>query len=150
MPRSRISVEDKQRLFEAWQRGEDYLDLARQLNINRQTAYRIVRRANQRNGRVAVPRGGRRHGIINDDLGNLFAEIVEDHPTFTLIQIRREARLRNPMLPPMSITTVARCLRNRLIVMKKVEDSPGQRNTSYKKTAVASMQNGFSMVLCAN
>ena len=133
MPRARISVENKHHLFEAWQRGEDYLDRARQLNINRHTAYGIVRRASQRNGRVVLPRGGRRHGIINEDLGNLLAEIVEDHPTYTLGQIRREALIRNPMLPPMSNTTVARCLNQRLIVIKKMEDAPGQRNTEATK-----------------
>ena len=51
MPRARISVADKQRLVDAHERGDDYVDLARQLGIQRGTAWAIVRRADQRDAR---------------------------------------------------------------------------------------------------
>ena len=45
MPRQRyqkISILDKERLRNAYFNGEDFLDIARILNINRTTAYSIV------------------------------------------------------------------------------------------------------------
>ena len=62
MPYQRISVEDKQRIVDAHERGEDYVALARQLNTKRTTAYAIIRRTQANGGRVALPRGGVRAG----------------------------------------------------------------------------------------
>ena len=43
MPYAKISEENKQRLFDAFRRGEDYVEVARVLGIKRDTAYRIIR-----------------------------------------------------------------------------------------------------------
>ena len=43
--RAVIGDEDKNRIYAAFNRGEDYLHFAEQLEIKRQTAYAIVRRA---------------------------------------------------------------------------------------------------------
>ena len=53
--RQKISIADKNRLTECFQRGDDYIDLARILGIKRGTAYSIVRRC-QQHGVVARPR----------------------------------------------------------------------------------------------
>ena len=44
LPYRRISVEDKHRLVDAHGRGEDYVQLARQMGIERTTAYAMIRR----------------------------------------------------------------------------------------------------------
>ena len=134
MPRARISVADKRRLVEAYERGEDYIDLARQLDIRRGTAWAIVRRAEAREGVVALPRGGRRRVIIDDEIRATLVAIVEEHPTYTLVQLNAELRARLPHKRHISTTSVARCLMNSLIVIKKVEDSPAERNTEATKT----------------
>ena len=46
--RAVIRAEDKQRIYDAFCRGEDYLQFAEQMGIKRQTAYAIVRRAEGR------------------------------------------------------------------------------------------------------
>ena len=52
---SKISENDKQRLFEAYQQGEDYIQLAKLLNIMGTTAYHIIKRAETNGGAVAKP-----------------------------------------------------------------------------------------------
>ena len=43
MTGNRTPVEDRRRLIEAHQRGDDFIALALQLGVNRTTAYSIVR-----------------------------------------------------------------------------------------------------------
>ena len=135
-----ISVLDKQRLLNAWEEGEDYQELARQLGIKRTTAWAIVNRAKKRDGVVALPRGGRRHQKRDNEIGDVLAAIVEEHPTFTLEQLKVELAVRLPQKPRLSTTTVARCLTGRLIVMKKMEDAPAERNSA----RVKAMRNDYA------
>ena len=92
MPYQRISVTDKERLYAAHQRGEDYIELAKQLGIKRSTAWAIVDRAQKRGGQVAIPRGGLRPTcqIVDDDLIRAAVAVVEEHPEYTLNQIIEE------------------------------------------------------------
>ncbi|GFO38692.1 hypothetical protein PoB_006519700 [Plakobranchus ocellatus] len=57
---SKICTADKTRIFQAYTRVEDYIQLARQIGIKRTTAYQIVCRALEHDGTVAFPRGGLR------------------------------------------------------------------------------------------
>lgn len=131
--RSRISDTDKRRLFEAAERGEDYIALANQLNILPNTAYAIVRRARLRGGQVVVPRGGHTHHKLDDDIGNALVAIVEEHPGFTLRQINQELQSRLPDKPHLSLTTLCRGLEGRFLVLKKFEDSVAERNSDQVK-----------------
>lgn len=126
---TQISETDKERLYQAWIQGDDYLQLADQLNIKRGTAWSIVNRAKNRDGRVSLPRGGRRHAKLDEEIGDALAVIVEENPTFTLNQIKTELQVRLPNKPTLSITSIARCLKGRLIVLKKMEDAPAERNS---------------------
>lgn len=137
---AKISDLDKERLLNAWKDGEDYQELARQLGIKRTTAWAIVNRANKRDGQVSLPRGGRRHHKIDDEIGDVLAAIVEEHPTFTLEQLKNELVVRLPDKPILSTTSVARCLTGRLIVLKKMEDAPHERNT----TRVKDLRNAYA------
>lgn len=126
---ARISDTDKERLYRAWLQGDDYLQLADQLKIKRGTAWSIVNRAKNREGRVSLPRGGRRNVKLDQEIGDVLSTIVEEHPTFTLNQIKVELHERLPNKPNLSITSIARCLTGRLIVLKKMEDAPVDRNS---------------------
>ena len=68
MPLARITVIDKQRLLNAYERGDDYFALADDLGIKRRSAYAIVRRVERRGGVVELPRGGRRHVKVDNDM----------------------------------------------------------------------------------
>lgn len=135
MPRSRISEEDKLRLVRAYNGGGDYLELARALGIKRGTAWAIVNRAMARDGAVVVPRGGRRRVKIDDDIQRCLCDVVGEHPTFTLLQLKAELEVQLPLKPHISTSTIARCLEGQLIVMKKMEDATQERNSESTKNS---------------
>lgn len=133
MPRSKILEEDKVRLVRVFNDGGDYLELANALGIKRGTAWAIVNRALVRNGVVSLPRGGRRRFKIDDDIRECLADIVEEHPTYTLSQLKAELEARLPAKPVVSTSTIARSLEAQLIVLKKMEDAPQERNSEVTK-----------------
>lgn len=131
----KISVLDKQRLVDAHNRGEDYVALARQLDIKRTTAYAIIRRAEENDGVVALPRGGARpqRRRVSPELAEAAVNIVEEHPEFTLDQINSELRTVLPAHAHIGRSTLSSMLHGELIVMKKLEDAPIQRNSEEVK-----------------
>ena len=94
MPYQRISVTDKTRLIEAYNREEDYHALATHLNIKRETAYAIIRRSILgRDGLVERARGGNRRALVDSVMTAKMVEIIESHPSFTLRQINRSLQI---------------------------------------------------------
>ncbi len=143
---------DKQRLFDAHNRGDDYVDLAQQMGIKRTTAYAIIRRAQQNDGKVALQCGGARmqRQLVTPELGNAAVEIVEQHPEYTLQQINRELRLALPHHAHIGRSTLSSMFHGQLIVVKKLEDAPQRRNDMAVKTARLNfaqwiMQDGVQM-----
>ena len=112
-------------------RGEDYVDLARQLGIKSSTAYSIIRRS------MEAPRrnswGGRRSAKLDDEMRRTLRDIVEEHPAFTVDQINYELRIRLPQKPQIQRTTVNSALIGQLLFLKKLEDAPAERNTERTK-----------------
>ena len=96
MPYQRVSVKDKHHLVDAHGRGEDYVQLARQMGIKRTTTYAIIRRAQENGGEVARPRGGARSQRMFVTPELTAAAIVEEHPECTLYQINSELLLLLP------------------------------------------------------
>ena len=129
--RAKISDEDKTRIVAAFERGDDCMQLAEQLGIKRSTAYAIIRRSHQ--PPPAGTWGGSRHKKVDEEMEAALTDIVGDHPTFTLDQIKRELRLRQPTKPTISRTTLVKALTGRLITMKKLEDAPLERNRDETK-----------------
>lgn len=135
MPYQRISINDKERLYAAHQRGEDYIEFARQLGIKRTTAWAIIDRAQKRGGVVTIPRGGLRPTcqIVNDEITRAAVAVVEEHPEYTLNQIIEDLHTQLPNQRRISRTTLCRILNSQLIVMKTLEDSPTERNSNLTK-----------------
>ena len=127
MPYARIAIEDKQRLIDCHRRGEDYIELARNLGINRKTAYSIIARFNA-TGVVARVRGGNRRPRTDDEMRQEVVRIVEEHSEYTLNQINDELRIRLPNKPHISKSSLCALLDGQLITVKKLEDAPQQRN----------------------
>ena len=109
MPRARISAEDKRRIIDAHNNGEDYEETARVLGIARGTAWSIISR-HQRTGVIARPRGGRRNVKVDQEMSQQRVQIVEERPEFTLNQIKRDLELALPMKPRISISTISKML----------------------------------------
>ena len=130
---SKISENDKQRLFEAYQQGEDYIQLAKLLNIKRTTAYHIIKRAETNGGAVAKPRGGVRHSKMTREMKNTIRDIVERHPDFTIRMINEELRRQLPQAPQVGRSTISSTLEGLMITLKKLEDVPAKRNAANTK-----------------
>ena len=127
MPRNRISNEDKQRIIDAHTNSEDYTETARLLGVNRITAWGIVRR-NQLYGHTNRPRGGPRNRKVDQEMIDHMVATIEDHSEYTLGQINTELRAALPNKPAVTESTVAKTLRNQLIVLKKMETVQQDRN----------------------
>ena len=122
----RIALVEKQRIYDAFLRHEDYVELAKQLGIKRTTAWAIINRAEKNAGQVARARGGVRPGSVKvtDNVIQAAVNITQEHPEFTLNQILAKLRDRLPNSPAIGRTTFANILSGQLIVLKKLEDSP--------------------------
>ena len=130
--RARVTDADKVRLVQAFERGEDYVDLAWLLGVKRSTAYTIIRRSQM------PPRannwGGEQKRKMDDEMMDMLVTIVEEHPPFTLNQINNELRIRLPNKPHVGRTTLMKGLGARLLILKKLEDAPEERNSERTKT----------------
>ncbi|GFO43115.1 hypothetical protein PoB_006962000 [Plakobranchus ocellatus] len=84
---AKINTDDKRRIYESYVRGEDYVDVARLLNVKRTTAYNIDKRAEQNHGQIERPRGGHRHAKVTDAMRAVVRAVVEEHPDFTIRNI---------------------------------------------------------------
>ncbi|GFR71201.1 hypothetical protein ElyMa_000347700 [Elysia marginata] len=87
-------------------RGEDYIQLAREIGIKRTIAHQIVRRAQEHDGAVAVPQGGLRSVKMSEEMLETIFAIVSDHPDYTLIMINQELRVRLPDAPHVTSSTI--------------------------------------------
>ena len=98
MPYQRILAVDKQRLYDAYRRNEDYVELARQLGIKRTTALAIIKRAEDKQGRVTRPRGALRLAYVkvSKETVETILATSEQHLEYTLEQINAEMRFRLP------------------------------------------------------
>ena len=132
MPYQRISESDKQRLVDCHLKGDDYVELARVLGIKRKTAYSIIARF-KATGFVVRQRGGNRRPKVTEEIRRTSVEILEENPDFTLEQLNEELRRRLPDAARISISTLCTVLDAELITMKKLEDSPTERNSDRVK-----------------
>ena len=132
MPDQKITPDDKQRLIDCHLNGDDYVDLARVLGIKRKTAYSIIARF-KATGFVVRRRGGNRRPKITDEIRRTSVEIVEENSDFTLDQINAELRRRLPDAAHISISSLCTVLDGELLTMKKLEDSPAERNSEAVK-----------------
>ena len=108
--RARISDTDKERLIAAFNGNADYLELARNLGINRSSAYSIVRRSQE--PAPVNNWGGRRGSKVDQEMIDVMVDTVETHSTYTLNQINAELRLRLPQKPHVCIATLANELKS--------------------------------------
>lgn len=140
---NKISEQDKQRLYDAHNRGEDYVALANQLNIKRSTAWAIISRAERNGGRVTRPRGGLRQQRkkVTEEIVTFLLQIINEHPEYTLQQLSDEVQLHSPDQPRLSIATISRICQGQLITIKKLEDAPQERNSNSIKDQRASFAN---------
>ena len=71
---------------------------------------------------------------MTEEMTAVAVEIKEEHCALTLNQINGELRVRLPDATHVSVSTLASALKGQLIVMKKLEAAPAERNCQRVKT----------------
>ena len=133
MPYNTISTVDRTRLIGAYQRGEDYVLLAQQLNINRQTARHIIIR-HETEGRIALkPRGGSQGEKMDALMKTHLLQKVEEKPTITLKELRDSLPVVFPHKPSVSTQTISRFLDGQLFTVKMVRNITPEWNSAEVK-----------------
>lgn len=145
MPRdyNSVSTIDKTRLIQAHEDGRDYLELATELGVKRNTAYRIVWRYLRREKEHDRKRGGSRRQKVDQEMVAVLVEFIEDQPSSTLKELKSRLEERMPQKPIVSLSTIARMLDGQLITVKLLRDIPCQRNRADIKLARQNYANWF-------
>lgn len=131
----RPSFEERRAIIQAHEDGEDYYQVAAQLQIRRGTAWSIIARY-MRTGQVAsLPRGGSRPAKLDNESIDLLIMCIEENPQLTLNQLNSILRDTWPEKQQVSEATISRALHGALISLKKVIPQPAERNSDEVKAA---------------
>lgn len=126
----RLSNEDRERLINAYEEGEDYQLLAGQLHINYFTARSVIQ-VWLRDGRIErLPEGGARNIVVTAEIERALLQLAIEEPFTTLQRISQRLLLQFPDIS-VSTSTIARHLKGNLISTKiagKDADVPARRN----------------------
>ena len=127
--RRRTSEQDRARLVECFEDGEDFVSLALTLGIKRTTAYSIVG-TYVKEGRVGtLSHGGGRQNIIDDETMDFLVLLLGSNCLLTLKELKDTVRSVWPEKPHFSEVTLSRTLDGELISLKLTRDSPSERNS---------------------
>jgi transposase len=114
-------------LVAAFNRGEDYQFLAKQLEISRSAARGIIYRY-KRYGEVQFGKhGGHKKPLITEDMGHKILDFVERNPTSHLHEIRQHFVENSQFI--CSTKTLSRYLEGKLISIKKARGTAEVSNT---------------------
>lgn len=136
--RNTIQNADRQRIVNCYENGDDFILLADQLQINRDTARSIIRTWMEKGTVNRATRGGALNTRTDQEMINCILAIVQEKPFTTLQNVNDELRIRLPNKPQICTTTISRHLENNFISVKiagKDADVPYQRNTARTKLA---------------
>lgn len=136
--RNVVTNTDRERLVNAYENGDNFIVLADQLEINRDTARSIIRVWMNEGRTNRLDMGGRRDGNtkVDDEMIGCILAIVQEKPFTTLTKLNEDLQERLPDKPHITISTIARHLQDQLITLKiagKDADVPFRRNTAQTK-----------------
>ena len=132
MPRTRYnktSNDDRSRIAQAYEDGEDFLTLAHSLGVKRTTAYSIVSTYVKEGRTETLGQRGGRQKIIDNETLDFISLLLEATPQQPLRQIKQTIREIWPTKPHFNEATLSRALEGELITLKMCRDSPAERNS---------------------
>ena len=88
-----VSAYAKARLCEAYTNGEDFVEIARVLKVNRVTAYTIISRLNRES---SMSHGGHRYTKVDGEMRACAVDVISENPLYALKQINEELQKRLP------------------------------------------------------
>ncbi|UJR25914.1 hypothetical protein I4U23_007262 [Adineta vaga] len=115
----RVSDTDRRQLIEAYKKGEDFIALAKKLNIKRSTARSILRTFIDEGRVSAKQRAGTRLRFITEDEAEMIREMKRRHPLITIGQI--QMRLQRTSTRVLSKASISRILTNSIRLGKRAK-----------------------------
>lgn len=125
----KINQIDRDRIIDAYQNNQDYMTLAEQLGIKRQTTQNIVIKFRNTGARAPQQKGGHTYSKLTIPMINAMVGYIEAKPTVTLKEIREKLLMEFPQNEAICVQTISRCLDGELITLKKLKSTPIQWNT---------------------
>ena len=89
---AKLSVYDRQRLIQAYEREDDFVEKAKILGIKRSTAYSIVSKYIKTGEIVCQRNGGNNHTVFTDEINNFVIQCLESNCLLTLKEINAKIR----------------------------------------------------------
>ena len=123
------SEDERRAIIRAHLKGEDYVEVAGQLNIKRGTAWSIIAKYLRSSEATAKPRGGQVTEKLDQESRDLLVICIEENPQLTLKQLKVILEETWPHKPHVSTTTITRALHGCCITVKKVVPQPAERNS---------------------
>lgn len=120
-----VSNSDRDRIIKAADRGDDFVELARQLGVKRSTAYTIVR-----SGRAQkLPKGGAKRFKWDGEMQAHVLGLIQANPLITLKEMNANLRQQLPEKPHVTEKTISVKLDGALYTTKLARDLPADRNS---------------------
>ncbi|CAF2086047.1 unnamed protein product [Rotaria magnacalcarata] len=117
----RVSDVDRRQLIETYRKGEDFIALAKKLNIKRSTARSILRTYIDEGRISAKQRAGTRLRFITETEAEMIREMKRRHPLITIGQI--QMRLQRTSNRVLSKASISRILTNSIRLGKRAKRS---------------------------
>ena len=131
---NKVSKVDKQRLWNCFRVGGDYLSLADQLSVARNTARQFVRIIDRRNGVIELSKGGAHNEKIDSEMKEKLHELINENSTLTLEQLKIKLHEALPDKPLVQKSCIVKTLDGMLISMKRLDTCPLERNSDRVST----------------
>ncbi|CAF1230720.1 unnamed protein product [Rotaria sordida] len=117
----RVSDTDRRQLIDTYKKGEDFIALAKKLNIKRSTARSILRTYIDEGRVSAKQRAGTRLRFITENEAEMIREMKRRHPLITIGQI--QMRLQRTSNRVLSKASISRILTNSIRLGKRAKRS---------------------------
>lgn len=136
MKYNKINENDRKRVFEAYENGEDWKSMARTLGINHKTAYKWL----YNNHKYAKKKGGGKSKKTEQIVETLSAAI-ENNASITLLELKQMVRLRFQL--DVAINTLKNWLDRELFTVKNVRSQINNMNKEENKEKRAAYMEQF-------
>ena len=123
-----ISDVDRQRIITAFENNKDWIKLAEDLGIKRQSARNVVIVFMREQRREALPRGGNPPKSLSAGMVERAISFVEEKPIITLKEIQERLIKCYPEWSPCTLQTISSALDKQLITLKLARTIPNQWN----------------------
>ncbi|KAG2984538.1 hypothetical protein PC119_g20377 [Phytophthora cactorum] len=128
-PRRVATEEERQRVLDAYEAGDDWLTVARYNNVSRAAAYRLCKSGDP----SSPPRGRARANCVKctNKMVAALEEYLEENCTLTLVQLRDKIMGRFQV--DVSTSTISAKLCEKLITLKQIRKEPSTCNSEVNK-----------------